>query len=84
MLSIIAAFYRFIPLPDPVSLREQFLSTFSHEDLCGTMLLARGGINGTMAGSEKIIDRRTSVGHGDFENEGPDLQTQTALHSQLC
>ena len=84
MLSIIAAFYRFIPLPDPVHLREQFLCTFSHADLCGTMLLASEGINGTMAASEKIIDRRTSVGDGDFENQGPDLQTQTALHSQLC
>jgi UPF0176 protein len=53
----IAAFYRFTPLPDPASLREQCLATFTPTDLCGTLLLAPEGINGTMAGSPETIDR---------------------------
>ena len=53
----IAAFYRFIRLPDPTGLREELLSLFSGSDLCGTTLIAGEGINGTMAGSAATIDR---------------------------
>jgi UPF0176 protein len=67
MLYIVAAFYRFVALPDPAALREQLRSAFSatptgsqngpDTDLCGTLLIAPEGINGTLAGSAATIDR---------------------------
>jgi UPF0176 protein len=53
----IAAFYRFIALSEPAALAEELRAVFSQSDLCGTMLLAEEGVNGTMAGSPETIDR---------------------------
>lgn len=52
----IAALYRFVPLQDLQSLRQVLLSAFVSLDLCGTLLLAPEGINGTLAGSAASID----------------------------
>jgi UPF0176 protein len=57
MTYTIAAFYRFVTLPDPAGLRQKLREHFSDEELCGTMLLATEGINGTVAGSAAVIDR---------------------------
>jgi UPF0176 protein len=57
MTYTIAAFYRFVSLPDPTALRAEFRAAFSEEDLCGTMLIASEGVNGTMAGSGETIER---------------------------
>ena len=53
----VAAFYRFVSLPDPAALREQLRNLFIPTDLCGTLLIAPEGINGTLAGSTQTIDR---------------------------
>ncbi|AEU38948.1 oxygen-dependent tRNA uridine(34) hydroxylase TrhO [Granulicella mallensis] len=53
----IAAFYRFVSLPDPAALRDELRAAFSEEDLCGSMLIASEGVNGTMAGSAETIER---------------------------
>jgi UPF0176 protein len=63
MTDTIAAFYRFVGLPDPAALREELLASFSEEDLCGTMLIAAEGVNGTMAGSAEVIDRLLELLH---------------------
>jgi UPF0176 protein len=52
----VAAFYRFLALPDPAALRDELRSTFTSTDLLGTTLIAPEGINGTMAGSPDLID----------------------------
>ena len=57
MTYTIAAFYRFVSLPDPAALREEFRAAFSEDELCGTMLIAGEGVNGTMAGDAGTIDR---------------------------
>jgi UPF0176 protein len=57
MTYTIAAFYRFVSLPDPAALREELRAAFSEDDLCGTMLIAGEGVNGTLAGSVETIDR---------------------------
>jgi UPF0176 protein len=57
MTYTIAAFYRFVSLPDPAALREEFRAAFSEDELCGTMLIAGEGVNGTMAGGAETIDR---------------------------
>ena len=57
MTFTIAAFYRFVSLPDPAALRDELRAAFSVEDLCGTLLIAGEGVNGTLAGSSETIDR---------------------------
>ena len=57
MTYTIAAFYRFVFLADPAALREEFCAAFSEEELCGTMLIAAEGVNGTLAASDEVIDR---------------------------
>ena len=53
----IAAFYRFTPLSNPAALRDELRTAFDPNDLCGTLLIAPEGINGTLAGSADTIDR---------------------------
>jgi UPF0176 protein len=47
---LIAALYKFVPLPDYVSLRDPLLACCERNGVCGTLLLAEEGINGTIAG----------------------------------
>ena len=56
MTYTIAAFYRFIPVSKPAALAERLRAAFCEVDLCGTMLIADEGVNGTMAGSTETID----------------------------
>jgi UPF0176 protein len=60
----IAALYRFVALPDPAArrpdpatLRDELCAAFCEDDLCGTLLIAPEGVNGTLAGSPQTIDR---------------------------
>ena len=53
----IAAFYRFTPLSNPAALRDELRVAFDPNDLCGTLLIAPEGINGTLAGSADTINR---------------------------
>ncbi|MBC7132918.1 MAG: rhodanese-related sulfurtransferase [Roseovarius sp.] len=53
----IAALYRFAPFDDPAALRAPLLSLCEAEGVRGTLLLAREGINGTIAGPPAGIDR---------------------------
>jgi UPF0176 protein len=57
----IAAFYRFVSLADPAALREHLRNVFIPTDLCGTLLIAPEGVNGTLAGSAQTIDRLLNV-----------------------
>jgi UPF0176 protein len=66
----IAAFYRFVRIADPASLREELLAAFSGGDLLGTTLIAPEGVNGTMAGSATTIERFLHLLH---ERVGLDL-----------
>ena len=55
MTYTIAALYLFIPVADPAELKQKFLQELSPLQLCGTLLIAPEGINGTLAGSERAI-----------------------------
>ncbi len=46
---LVAALYRFVRLPDPGALREPVLEAMREAGICGTLLLAEEGINGTIA-----------------------------------
>jgi UPF0176 protein len=53
----VAAFYQFAALPDYRELREPLRAVCSNLGLKGSVLLAREGINGTLAGRHDAIDR---------------------------
>src|ERR1700760_3902079 len=57
----IAAFYRFVSLPEPQTLRAEMIALFGESDLRGTMLIATEGVNGTMAASPETIERLLKV-----------------------
>jgi len=57
MTYTIAAFYRFVALPDPDGLCEELRAAFSEDELCGTILLASEGVNGTVAADAPVIER---------------------------
>ncbi len=48
----VAAFYRFLDVADPASLRDDLLAECREQGLLGTVLVAAEGVNGTLAGSE--------------------------------
>lgn len=53
---VICALYKFVPLPDFVSLIEPIRATCLENDVNGTLLLAAEGINGTIAGPRAGVD----------------------------
>src|SRR5258707_13004160 len=55
MPSKVAAFYQFAALRDSRELREPLRALCAELDLKGSVLLAREGINGTLAGSDDGI-----------------------------
>lgn len=52
---IVAALYRFARFPDPAAIRAPLLALCEAQAIKGTLLLAREGVNGTIAGSEAGI-----------------------------
>ena len=53
----IGAFYRFSEIQEPLQLQEFAKSLGEECDLVGTMLIAREGVNGTLAGSPERLDK---------------------------
>lgn len=53
---VVAALYRFVTLDDFVELRQPLLEVCLDADIKGTLLLAREGINGTIAGRREGVD----------------------------
>ena len=52
----VAALYRFTPIADPRAVRDTLSPEFTALDLCGTLLIAPEGINGTLAGTADAIE----------------------------
>ncbi|WP_189055101.1 oxygen-dependent tRNA uridine(34) hydroxylase TrhO [Deinococcus daejeonensis] len=53
---VVAALYQFRAVADPAGLRERLLALGEAGGLCGTLIVASEGINGTVAGSRVGID----------------------------
>ena len=51
----VAALYRFAPFDDPAALRQPLLDLCAMQDVRGTLLLAREGVNGTIAGTAAAV-----------------------------
>lgn len=56
MTYVVCALYKFVEIKDFVELRQPLLDEMTDKEICGTLLLAREGINGTVAGSPENID----------------------------
>jgi len=54
---LVAAFYKFVPLPDYRQMRPRLQQRCEDLGLLGTILLAEEGINGTVSGTEKGVRR---------------------------
>jgi UPF0176 protein len=54
---VVAALYKFVTLEDFHELREPLLDVCQSAEIKGTVLLAREGLNGTIAGSREGIDK---------------------------
>jgi UPF0176 protein len=54
---LVAAFYRFVPLPDYQQMRARLQQRCEDLGLLGTILLAAEGINGTVSGPERGVRR---------------------------
>ncbi len=51
----VVALYRFVDLPDAAEIVAVLQALCDAEDVCGTLLVAREGINGTIAGSDRAV-----------------------------
>jgi len=52
----VAALYQFTWLDDPAAVREALAAACHAADICGTLLIAREGINGTIAGPPDALE----------------------------
>ena len=55
-MQVVATFYQFVALPDFADMRSPLLELCQSQGICGTILLAAEGINGTIAGDRASID----------------------------
>ncbi len=70
---LVAAFYKFVPMPDYKAFRETLLERCESLELLGSILLAEEGINGTISG---LPDRvRDQLLAGDRQ---PTMMLETA------
>ena len=53
---VVCALYKFVSLPDYVQLRQPLFKFMEDNGVRGTLLLAKEGINGTVAGSRAAVD----------------------------
>ncbi len=53
---VVCALYKFVELPDYQQLRQPLFDVMDNNQVRGTLLLAREGINGTIAGSRFAVD----------------------------
>ncbi|MGO1500101.1 MAG: rhodanese-related sulfurtransferase, partial [Marinobacter sp.] len=71
---VVCALYKFAVLNDYKALRQPLLETMLANDVQGTLLLAREGINGTIAGSRQGIDAVQAWLTSDQRFEGIDYK----------
>lgn len=53
---VVAALYQFKEVQDPADLQQRLLDLVKTINLCGTLIVAGEGINGTVAGDRLAID----------------------------
>jgi len=74
MLNVVS-FYQFVDIADPAALRDRLQSSCEHLCLLGTILVAREGVNGTLAGAG---DRIQTI----FDDLGTELALQAPIDAR--
>ena len=59
----VAALYRFTPMSNIEALRLELKASFAQLGLCGTLLIAPEGINGTLAGEPRAVEQMLDILH---------------------
>jgi len=67
----VVSFYRFVDVADPDDLRDRLQALCDERALLGTVLVAREGFNGTLAGAADAIHRVFDFLCDEFDLEGP-------------
>ena len=94
MTIVVAALYKFVPLPDFEALRAPMLAAMKDNGIKGTLLLANEGINGTISGAREAMDRflawlRSDGRFADVEHkeslagEDPFYRTKVKLKKEI-
>lgn len=78
MSVVVAALYKFVPLPDFRDLRQPLLEHCQHNGLLGTLLIAQEGINGTVSGSREALDSLLAWLQADRRFRG--MEYKESLH----
>jgi UPF0176 protein len=78
---VVAALYKFAPLSGLKAMKAELQALCDENEVCGTLLLAREGVNGTIAGRRQGIDRvlkalRACPGLEDLEHKESFAQEQ--------
>ncbi|MBU2966916.1 rhodanese-related sulfurtransferase [Amphritea sp. 2_MG-2023] len=92
--TIVCAMYKFVVLEDFEALREPLHNVMLNNDVRGTLLLAREGINGTVAGSRAGIDallswlqndpRLADIGYKEsIDDSNPFHRTKVKLKKEI-
>jgi len=91
---VISALYHFVILDNYKQLRQPLLDLMLENEIKGTLLLAREGINGTVAGSQQAIDnllnwlksdtRLADLRHkSSYDNKMPFYRTRVKLKKEI-
>ncbi|WP_285162791.1 oxygen-dependent tRNA uridine(34) hydroxylase TrhO [Shewanella goraebulensis] len=91
---VVCALYKFVALPNFESIRAPLLAHMENAEIRGTLLLAKEGINGTVAGSQQAIDGllawlATQEGLADivcklsFDEQMPFYRTKVKLKKEI-
>ena len=78
---LIAAFYKFVPLPDYRDLRQPLLDVCRAAPVRGTILLAEEGINATIAGERPAVE--SILAHLRADPRLTDLMIQESFHDEI-
>jgi len=91
---VVSALYKFVRLEDFESIQQPLLSFMKEHDVKGTLLLAREGINGTVAGTKESVEalltwlkkdpRFENLAHKEsFDTEIPFYRTKVKLKKEI-
>lgn len=90
----VAALYRFVELTDLPALQAEIKAACLENDVCGTLLIAPEGINGTIAAPEDgmmqiiaLLDRLAGITQGElkysYATEKPFLRTKVRIKKEI-
>lgn len=90
----VAALYRFVAIGNPPALRAELKSLCDENGICGTILLAPEGINGTIAGPEEgiaalmdFLEEELKIGKGEVKyshaSEKPFMRMKVRLKKEI-